>query len=71
MKSNPAESVKIVAEETQISEADVKKMLPWYNYSSKITDTDLADLAATHTFLKENDMLTNAINIKDLVSIIP
>jgi len=71
MKSNPEESVKIVAEETQISEADVKKMLPWYNYNSKITDADLADLAATQTFLKENDMLMNTINIKDLVSIIP
>jgi hypothetical protein len=59
-----------VAEETQISESDVKRMLPWYDYSPKITETDLADLAATQTFLKENDMLTTTINIKDLIAVI-
>jgi sulfonate transport system substrate-binding protein len=70
LKNNPAESIKIVAEETQISEADVKRMLPWYDFSPKITDADLADLAATQTFLKENDMLITTINIKDLIAII-
>jgi sulfonate transport system substrate-binding protein len=70
LKNNPAESIKIVAEETQISEADVKRMLPWYDFSPKITDADLADLAATQTFLKENDMLMTTINIKDLIAII-
>jgi sulfonate transport system substrate-binding protein len=70
LKNNQAESIKIVAEETQISESDVKRMLPWYDYSPKITETDLADLAATQTFLKENDMLTTTINIKDLIAVI-
>jgi sulfonate transport system substrate-binding protein len=71
LKSNRAESIKIIAEETRISEDDVKRMLPWYDYSSKITDADLADLAATQTFLKDNDMLTKAVNIKDLIGVIP
>lgn len=71
LKNNRAESIKIIAEETQIGEADVKRMLPWYDYSSKITDADLADLAATQTFLKDSDMLTNAVNIRDLIGVVP
>jgi sulfonate transport system substrate-binding protein len=70
MRNNPAESIRIVAEETQITETDVKKMLPWYDFSSKITARDLADLAATQTFLKENDMLTNIIDIKDMIGVV-
>jgi sulfonate transport system substrate-binding protein len=70
LKNNPAESIKIVAEETQTNEADVKRMLPWYDYTSRITAQDLAGLAATQTFLKENDMVATPININDLVAII-
>jgi sulfonate transport system substrate-binding protein len=69
MKNHPAESIKIVAEETQISETDVKRMLPWYDFSPKVTRGDLADLASTQAFLKENDMLTNTIDIKDLIAV--
>ena len=70
LKNHPAESIKIVAEEIRVSESDVKRMLPLYNFSSGITDADLADLEATQTFLKENDMLTNTINIRDLIEVV-
>ena len=70
LRKNPTESIRIVAEETQITETDVKKMLPWYDFSSKITARDLADLAATQTFLKENDMLTDTIDIKDMIGVV-
>ena len=67
LKNNPAESMRIVAEETQISEADVKRMLPWYDFNPILTDDDLADLTATHVS-KANDMLANTIDIKDLIA---
>jgi len=70
LKNNPAESIRIVAEEIQISESDVKKMLPLYSFTSKITDADLADLEATQTFLRENDMLTGTINIRDMIGVV-
>jgi sulfonate transport system substrate-binding protein len=70
MIKNQAESIRIVAEEMQITETDVKKMLPWYDFSSKITARDLADLAATQKFLKENDMLTDTIDIKDMIGVV-
>jgi sulfonate transport system substrate-binding protein len=70
MRKNPAETIRIVAEETQIAETDVKKMLPRYDFNSKVTARDIADLAATQTFLKENDMLADTIDIKDMIGII-
>lgn len=70
LKNNPVESIKIVAEETKLSESDVKRMLPWYDFSSTIIDTDLVDLAATQTFLNETDMLKAKIDINDLIAII-
>jgi sulfonate transport system substrate-binding protein len=71
LKSNPAESIRIIAEETQIAEADVQRMLPWYDFTPTITDRDVSDLSSTQSFLKENDMLANTINVKELIAIVP
>jgi len=70
-KNHPDESVKLVAEETEISQVDVRRMLPWYDFDPRITDADIADMAATQTFLRENEMLTNTLDIKDLIAVIP
>lgn len=70
MRKNQAESIRIVAEEIQIPEVDIKRMLPWYVFGSKITNEDLADLAAIQTFLKENEMLANTIDIKDMIGVV-
>jgi sulfonate transport system substrate-binding protein len=59
-----------VAEETEIGEADVRRMLPWYDFDPRITDSDIADMAATQTFLQENDMLTTPLKMKDLIAVI-
>lgn len=69
-RMHPEESIKLVAQETEIGEADVKRMLPWYDFDPKITEADLTDMAATQAFLKENDMLTNTIDIRDLIAVI-
>ena len=69
-KTHPEESAKLVAEETEIGEADVKRMLLWYDFDPRITDSDIADMAATQTFLQENEMLTNTLDIKDLIAVI-
>jgi sulfonate transport system substrate-binding protein len=67
-KAHPSESIKRVARETEISEGDVKRMLPWYDFNPAITDGDMADLAATQAFLLENKMLTTPIRIRDLIA---
>jgi len=69
-KTHPAESIKLVAEETGIGEADVKRMLPWYDFDPRIADSDIADLAATQTFLQENEMLTTPLKIRNLIAVI-
>lgn len=69
MRMNPSETIKIVAEETQISETSVRKMLPWYDFGSKITPQDIADLIATQRFLKENDLLTDTIDVNQLLEV--
>jgi sulfonate transport system substrate-binding protein len=69
MKTNPEDTIRMVAEEMQLSEADVKRMLPMYDYNPALTDNDLADLAATQAFLKANDMLAVTIDIKDLIAV--
>jgi len=70
LKTRPDEAIRLVAEETEIGEADVRRMLPWYDFDPKITDSDLADMKATQAFLQENEMLTNTIDMKDLIAVI-
>jgi len=70
LKTHPDEAIKLVAEETEIGEADVRRMLPWYDFDPRITDSDLADMKATQIFLQESEMLTNTIDMKDLIAVI-
>lgn len=70
LRTRPDEAIKMVAEETEISEVDVRRMLPWYDFDPRITDADLSDMKATQTFLQESQMLTNTIDMKDLIAVI-
>jgi sulfonate transport system substrate-binding protein len=70
LKDRQGEAIKLVAEETQISEADVKRMLPWYDFNPRIKESDLADMEGTRDFLREVGMLSNPLNINDLVAVI-
>ncbi|ABO50101.1 extracellular solute-binding protein, family 3 [Desulforamulus reducens MI-1] len=67
MQKNTDEVYAMAAAETGISLEDVKKMYDWYDFTPSITDQDMEDLEKTQEFLLQNEMLTNKINLKDLI----
>jgi sulfonate transport system substrate-binding protein len=68
MKDHPAETLRIVAQETRLDAEDVKRMYPWYDYDPHIQPSDIQDLAATQTFLVESGMLAKPTDINSLVA---
>lgn len=67
MEKNPAETFAMVAEETGISEADVKAMYSWYDFNPEITKADINELKKTQDFLINNGMLSESIDIQSLI----
>lgn len=67
MEENPEETYQLVAQETGISKASVKKMYSWYDFNPEISESDIKELEKTQEFLIENDMLSNSINIENLI----
>jgi sulfonate transport system substrate-binding protein len=68
MKNNPDETYKMTAEEIAASVDDVKLMLPWYDFDPQIKPSDIEELKRTQDFLFDNGMLTNKINIEDIIA---
>ncbi|MCY6485109.1 NrtA/SsuA/CpmA family ABC transporter substrate-binding protein [Clostridium aestuarii] len=67
MKENLEDTYKITAEETNIPIDEVKTMYKWYDFNSQITKNDIKELEKTQEFLKQNDMLTKTIDIKQII----
>lgn len=67
MKAHPEQTYQIVADETDLSVGDVKRMYPWYDFNPSMDAADMADLAATQVFLKESAMLAASTDIQTLV----
>jgi len=42
-------------------------MYPMYDFSSKITDGDIASMKKTVKFMLDNDMIENDVNIDGLI----
>ena len=68
MNANRAETIKMISAEMQISETSVGRMLRWYDFSPQMTSKDITDLIATQRFLKENDLLTDTIDVNGLIA---
>lgn len=68
MQQNPEQTLKIAAAETGLSVDDAKYMYSWYDFNPAITESDMADLAATQAFLIESGMLTAATDINAMVN---
>ncbi len=64
---NYDEMVEIVAKETELSADAVKEMYPMYDFNTAITDADIASMKSTVTFMKENTMIENDVNIDSLL----
>jgi len=67
MREHPDDVYRLAAEETGISEADVRKMYSWYDFSPAVTAADLADLEKTQDFLLANGLLAKKIDLKPLI----
>lgn len=67
MQEHPEEIYRMAAEETGISIEDVKKMYSWYDFDPSIKDSDLTDLEKTQDFLVQNGLLTQKVDIKNLI----
>lgn len=68
MKDHPNEVYQLAAEETGISVQDVEKMYSWYDFTPKVTETDLGDLEKTQDFLVTNGLLAQKVDLKSLVA---
>lgn len=70
MAKNPDEALRLAAEEQKISLDDARRMMGWYDFSPRMTDADVANLAADQTFMVEAGMLKKTIDIrKDLIAL--
>jgi sulfonate transport system substrate-binding protein len=67
MCENPDKTIAMVARETGIGVDDIKRMLPWYDFSMAITSSDVVDLQATQAFLLQSGMLQHPTRIEDMV----
>ena len=67
MAENYDEIIEITAKETELSTDAVKEMYPMYDFSSKITDGDIASMKKTVKFMLDNDMIENDVNIDGLI----
>jgi len=69
MAANPDEALKLAAEEQKISVDDARRMMGWYDFSIRMTDKDVANLADEQAFMVSSGMLKKTIDIKaDLIA---
>jgi sulfonate transport system substrate-binding protein len=67
MRDKPGEAQKLTAEETGLTPAEVRAMLPMYDFDPSIRASDLADLAKTQDFLLENGLMRKKVDLNVLV----
>ncbi|HWQ62587.1 MAG TPA: NrtA/SsuA/CpmA family ABC transporter substrate-binding protein, partial [Negativicutes bacterium] len=67
MQEHPDEAYRLAAEETGLTDADVRKMYPWYDFNPAITAADRADLEKTQDFLLQNGLLKQKIDINTII----
>ena len=69
MAEEPEEALKLAAAEQKISLEDARRMNAWYDFTLKMSDADVANLAADQDFMVEAGMMKKKIDIKaDLVA---
>lgn len=67
IKENPEEILEMTAKETELSVDAVKEMYPMYDFSTEITEADIASMKKTEQFMKENAMIENDVDIDQLI----
>jgi sulfonate transport system substrate-binding protein len=64
LKQAPDQALSIAAEEQKIGLPEARRMLPWYDFSPRITERDMANLEIDQRFMLENKMIPRAIDLK-------
>ncbi|MCC7046620.1 MAG: NrtA/SsuA/CpmA family ABC transporter substrate-binding protein [Alphaproteobacteria bacterium] len=64
LKQETDQALQIAADEQKISMAEARRMLPWYDFSPRITEADVANLEADQRFMLDNKMIPRAIDLK-------
>ena len=68
--SNPEETLELVSKETSLSIDQIQAMLPTYDFSPKITQTDIDNLNKIQEFLFEQELIENKIDLKQAIHIL-
>lgn len=64
---NPAQIQPVAAKKLGVSVQDLKKMLPWYDFSTEITSKDKLSLKKTERYLLEQRLIRNPIDFPNLI----
>lgn len=67
MEANEEAALQAAAAETELSMEAVKEMYPLYDFDMTIRDSDIEAMKKTETFMRENQMIENPVDIEELV----
>ncbi|WP_197024640.1 ABC transporter substrate-binding protein [Cellulomonas sp. KRMCY2] len=67
MDAHPDEVVGMAAAETGLPEAAVRDMVGMYDFSTEVTDADIAAMSATVDFMVANGMIEEAVDVESLI----
>jgi sulfonate transport system substrate-binding protein len=67
MKQHPDETLRMTADATHLTPEAVKEMIKMYDFSSEVSEKDLADFKNTAKFLLESGMIQKEIDIEELM----
>ena len=67
IEAEEASAMEITAEETGLTVEAVKEMYPMYDFDMTIRDSDIDAMKKTVTFMKDNGMIENNVEIESLI----
>lgn len=67
IKNNPEKAKEMTQKETGLPMDAVNMMYPWYDFDSKIRKADVDGIIRTQTFMIENGLQRNKINVNSII----
>jgi len=69
MARDPEAALTLAAQEQRISIDEARRMLPWYDFTPRMTDQDIRNMEQNQVFMIDNGMLQRRIDVRrDLVN---
>jgi sulfonate transport system substrate-binding protein len=66
MEENPEETTALVAEALDLDQDAVEEMAAYYDFSTELSDDDIAGFQKTADFMLEAGMIDNAVDVTTL-----